>query len=467
MIWPQLAAALIACCVRTVESTQAMEQPDHRPLLRRQNMFPEEGERFAPRTREEYSRDMAEEGRAYGEDVPGQMLADRAGGPDGAALYEAHESDASIAKKLATDASARMEEMQKHIDELETKLGKFEGTINKADASRVPTTMDQKWNFHERSLAERVRYLEHKIDGASNWLTDPQLYEKLQLSCKNLTNLGTDHRVCLDNFEQRKRKNCVVYDLGIRANPEFGTKMMSDYGCSVRAYDPSPISKKWWAGEVPGAEQKALVAKLKAAGPEKYDFHNVGAGGMDGPLTLYEYNWNQVSIFHAENDHTQRGGDQPDLPPKRFSLDALTLPTMMRNNKDNYIDVLKLDIEGSEYVFLQDMFDRLGCPPVGQFALEWHAFSNDPRYGSPPEINTLHNLMSSCGYKMFFNHEHWRASAGYATDENGHKTNSNRNLPPMRYALASYCKDCVPIEGQMNSDHEGSNARAPTPDQVS
>merc|ERR1719281_1038473 len=99
----------------------------------------------------------------------------------------------------------------------------------------------------------------------------------------------------------------------------------------------------------------------------------------------------------------------------------------------------------------------MGCPPVGQFALEWHAFSNDPRYGSPPEINTLHNMLTACGYKMFFNHEHWRNEAGVATDENGHASTSNRKLPPMRYALASYCKDCVPAEQDV---HLGRNVGA-------
>merc|ERR1719263_1168640 len=132
-----------------------------------------------------------------------------------------------------------------------------------------------------------------------------------------------------------------------------------------------------------------------------------------------------------------------DAPPVPYNLPVKTLGTMMKENGDSYIDVLKLDIEGSEYTFLQDIFDTMGCPPVGQITVEWHNFDLDERYGSSPQVNTLHNLLNSCGFRSFFNREHWRASPNFVQ--------GSRVLPPTRITLSSYCKDCMPDSVEQSS----------------
>jgi len=280
-----------------------------------------------------------------------------------------------------------------------------------------------------------MRYLEHKVDGATNWLKDPQLFNEIQYECQNMTMLATDHHVCLDRWQTsllshhtaKSPQKCVVYDLGIRADPEFGVNMMNEYGCAIRAYDPSPTSSEWWNYHADDLKQKA---------GDMYKFYPVGAGGEDGTLELYNYNWDQVSLVKAENDLTKRPDNSPDLFFKSFDLPVKTLGTMMRENGDSYIDVMKIDIEGSEYLFLQDMFDRMGCPPVGQLTIEWHNFALDERYGSSPEVNTVHNLLNSCGFQAFYNRDHWRMDPQV--------TQGSRTLPPMRITLSSYCKDCLP-----------------------
>merc|ERR1719277_2737607 len=68
-------------------------------------------------------------------------------------------------------------------------------------------------------------------------------------------------------------------------------------GCAVRAYDPSTTTAKWWDSQ----EAK----KLRAAGEDRYKLHKIAAGGQDGPLELFEYNWQQVSIVKEEDDLTR------------------------------------------------------------------------------------------------------------------------------------------------------------------
>eukprot|EP00929_Paragymnodinium_shiwhaense_P001993 TRINITY_DN10218_c0_g3_i1.p1 TRINITY_DN10218_c0_g3~~TRINITY_DN10218_c0_g3_i1.p1 ORF type:complete len:417 (+),score=113.62 TRINITY_DN10218_c0_g3_i1:116-1366(+) len=305
------------------------------------------------------------------------------------------------------------------------------------DFVRRPSTMkDGLAVQRELGLADRVRYLERKLDGATNWLSDPQLWRRQQHVCRNMSDVGTsgEHHVCFDNWERQLKKDakkpCVVYDLGIRANPEFGATMLDKYGCAVRAYDPSEIAMKWWKG----TEEGTIPSKtVRASGPGRYNFSAFAAGGLDGGISLFKFNWQQVSIVHGEVDLT--------LDPKyrkmyqqEFKVQAKTLPTMMKDHGDDNVDVLKVDIEGSEYAFLQQAFDVMGCPPVGQITVEYHNFQLDERYGSSPEINTLHNLLNACGFKSFMVRDHWRNFVREETDD--------FYLPPKRFTLASYCKHC-------------------------
>jgi hypothetical protein len=70
-----------------------------------------------------------------------------------------------------------------------------------------------------------------------------------------------------------------------------------------------------------------------------------------------------------------------------------------------HIDVLKLDVEGSEYHFLEEVFDTMGCPPVNVIAAEFHHHTIDPRYGggSAPVIGNIATMLEACGYVHYRN----------------------------------------------------------------
>ena len=71
------------------------------------------------------------------------------------------------------------------------------------------------------------------------------------------------------------------------------------------------------------------------------------------------------------------------------------------------ISLLKLDIEGSEYRFLETMITNGFCLLVDQLTLEWHHFDFDLRYGlsSVPVINMLVTLLKErCGLEQFWVH---------------------------------------------------------------
>merc|ERR1712228_868922 len=100
-------------------------------------------------------------------------------------------------------------------------------------------------------------------------------------------------------------------------------------------------------------------------------------------------------------------GKRGPTAQRHFDLEVKTLPTIIEElgHTGRRIDVLKVDVEGSEYAFLEQIFDTQGCPSyIDQLTIEWHHHSTDSRYGagSAPSINVLATLLHACGLDMFW-----------------------------------------------------------------
>jgi FkbM family methyltransferase len=283
-------------------------------------------------------------------------------------------------------------------------------------------------------VADNLKQYENA--GERKWLKAPPPFIATQYKCKNLTNLGgTPHHVCLDNWESLRRKHadrpCVVYDLGVRAQPQFSKTFVDVYGCVIRAYDPSEAAARWWGSNHTDAQL------LKAATDEKYKFHSVAAGAADGPTVLFAHNSQPVSTSHPEHKlekiNLLESGAMPTL-----NVEAKTLSTMMADNGDTWMDVLKVDVEGAEYKFLQNTFERIGCPPAEQITIEFHHVLREKSQGA---IHTANDLLNACGYKSFLVQDNWRNSMTPNVAPTKEKEN-DFCLQAKRYTLVSYCKGC-------------------------
>merc|ERR1719265_2893673 len=114
-------------------------------------------------------------------------------------------------------------------------------------------------------------------------------------------------------------------------------------------------------------------------------------------------------MFKDEEDFS-RPKDKRYTSQHDAEVTGKTLPTLMQENGDTHIDVLKIDLEGGEYGVLQDVFDRVGCPPASQITIQYHNFDLDERYGTSAQLNTIHNLLNACGFRSFKTRDHWRAA---------------------------------------------------------
>ena len=229
------------------------------------------------------------------------------------------------------------------------------------------------------------------------------------------------------------KAECVVYDFGIRQQPQFGEAMAATFGgrCEVHAFDPSPVTLKW-------IDESGLKDN------PNYHFHAVGASGWDGSMEVQAYNWEQVSLvrapIHFECDVlgleagtgvdgspprfvTRKASNLafldkkgckmefPKKPPfgKELMVPVKTLPTIMAELGHSFIDVLKLDVEGSEYLFLAHALDHYRARgerlPFDQLTIELHHFTLDPRYGdgASPEVSELVRMLQLEGFECYFN----------------------------------------------------------------
>ena len=278
---------------------------------------------------------------------------------------------------------------------------------------------------HHMTLEERVRYLELKTNAFINFGTDPFFgIQQQKNTCTKMTDLSAygcdagegkcdglyDHWICQDGlpkqgtkYEEKKLPPCLIYDFGIRAQPEFGKALAQTFGCEVHGFDPSPVSTDWW--------DSADAKELRSL--PNYHFHPYGAGGSDGVVTLKEYNWGQVSILREPTweffcEGKKGNCDVKYRDSKSFSLPVKNLPTIMKElgHEGRTVDILKVDVEGSEYAFLENLLDSSGgCPKfINQITLEWHHFPWDARYGegSNPSMNAISSLLHTCGLKLIW-----------------------------------------------------------------
>ncbi|CAN0432126.1 unnamed protein product, partial [Ectocarpus fasciculatus] len=108
--------------------------------------------------------------------------------------------------------------------------------------------------------------------------------------------------VCLDKIVPG---SCVVYSFGINYQWEFDDFMHS-YGCTVHSFDPG------------------MTYKDKRA--ENHFFHKVGLGNHTGehtgPSTLYN---------------------------QGIKYSVATVQSLMKKLGHNYVDLIRLDVEGAEW----------------------------------------------------------------------------------------------------------------------
>ena len=169
-------------------------------------------------------------------------------------------------------------------------------------------------------------------------------------------------------------KNSIVYSFGIGEDISFDQALINDHHCNVWGFDPTPKSIKW-------------VNEHKL--PPTFYFNSYGIGVVSEMATFYlPKNKNHVSGSAVRNTNID------DLDSIDVSLVNFLEITKKLNHQT--IDVLKIDIEGSEYEIIPTLLNS-GIE-IKQLLIEFHdRFVKDGR----TKTNAAIKLLKSFRYEIF------------------------------------------------------------------
>jgi FkbM family methyltransferase len=169
-------------------------------------------------------------------------------------------------------------------------------------------------------------------------------------------------------------KDSVVYSFGIGEDITFDRHLIEKTGCRVFAFDPTPKSIEWLRTQVL---------------PDGFVAHPVGISPETGKMKFrLPHNKNHVS-GSLENAGHVNDSDTVEVDVKRLS-------DLMRDLGHSRIDLLKMDIEGSEYAVIdQILTDKID---IKQLVVEVHE-----RYLPDGKILTekMVKKLQENGYQLF------------------------------------------------------------------
>jgi len=137
-----------------------------------------------------------------------------------------------------------------------------------------------------------------------------------------------------------------MYSVGLGEDVSFDLELQRRTGMTVHGIDPTPRSLDY-------------LAKLNL--PSAFHVHGLAIGPSDGKARFYPpENPKHVSHTLLARGKTDSG----------FEVDTLTVSSLMRRLGHKELDILKLDIEGSEYEVIDQILQQ--ALPIRQLLVEYH-----------------------------------------------------------------------------------------------
>ena len=137
-----------------------------------------------------------------------------------------------------------------------------------------------------------------------------------------------------------------ILSFGVGENLSFEYELVKRFECSIDVFDPTPKSIAWFRNH---NFNKSIV------------MHEYGISNIDGHLEFMPPD-NPAHVSHTVIQGVYK------TAPMRFAVSKLS--TILDKLQISYIDILKLDIEGSEYGVVEDVIQS-GIRP-GQILVEYH-----------------------------------------------------------------------------------------------
>jgi FkbM family methyltransferase len=159
----------------------------------------------------------------------------------------------------------------------------------------------------------------------------------------------------------------IVYSAGVGEDISFDIDIMAQFtNCNIFAFDPTPKSIQW-------------IKKQNL--PANYNFFPYGISYKTRMETMYlPKNQNHISGSIYESNHLSKENN--------ISVQMKCFEDIINENNHEYIDIIKMDIEGSEFAIIENSnFDKIKC---GQILVEFHErFFDNGKYLLKKSLNIL------------------------------------------------------------------------------
>ena len=221
-------------------------------------------------------------------------------------------------------------------------------------------------NYSNRLLSKLFRVL--KV------IRGKDFFIKKDIKCNHITygNKESAWTFCPDLL--LLNENSIIYSFGIGIDVSFDIELINNFDVFVYAFDPTPKSIKW-------------VKKQNL--PKQFILHEYGLANFNGKAKFHPpENPKHVSATMLE---------RPETKNEAYKVNVKTLDVIMSELKHNHIDLLKLSIEGAEYLVIDDFLSKNIKPK--QLLIEFHhSFKNVDIKTSKTAIKKLRKS----GYQIFY-----------------------------------------------------------------
>lgn len=188
--------------------------------------------------------------------------------------------------------------------------------------------------------------------------------DKTDVETVKLGNDGCSFSVSLNYI---KSENPVIYSFGVGEDNSFDIELLNKVGGTVYAFDPTPKSIRWVENNV---------------NDDRWIFHSYGLSDMD-----------ILQDFHEPKNEDFVSGSaisRKDLKENTIKVPMKRMSTIMNELGHKKVDVLKMDIEGSEFQVIPDILNS-GCK-FDQLCVETHnRFFTNGNEKVQKMIDLLHN----------------------------------------------------------------------------
>ena len=170
-----------------------------------------------------------------------------------------------------------------------------------------------------------------------------------------------------------------------------------------RAQNSLLISKKFRINEIILIEPNNQMHKFIHQSLKNFNYKILDecVTNYDGYIKLYISNFDLTSSTIKHNPHSEYYKIKTKILGKNYSLEPITkkcrtLQSIIKDQQINYIDYLKIDVEGAELYVLQGAHFLMKNSRIGIIQLEIH--KNGMRQDYTEEIL---NLLQSCNYNLY------------------------------------------------------------------